>query len=89
MSSDTVGVFIRVTDETNKCIDRIIEKSSIIKDCKSKGHSIDRSVLARFGLLYLAQNLNLLVSKTDLLLAASKAVSTQELFLNAEERIKK
>lgn len=84
---NTTGIFIRVTDETNKSVERIIAKSQTIKILKSKGHSIDKSVLARFALLYVAQNIKLLSTKTDLLVAASKAESTEDLMSYAAKRI--
>lgn len=87
--SNTTGIFIRVTDETNKSLERIIEKSSIIKNLRTKGYSIDKSVLARFAFLYVTQNIKLLSTKHDLLIAASKADSTEELMLYAEKRIEK
>ena len=85
--SNTTGIFIRVTDNTNKSIDNIIESSTIINELKSKGYSIDKSVLARFALLFVTQNLKLLSSNTDLLIAASKAESTEELMTLTENRI--
>ncbi len=81
----TTGIFIRVTDKTNKSLDRFIDASPDITDLKSKGYSIDKSVLARFGLLYVTQNISLLSSNTDLLIAASKPESTEELMLIAEK----
>ena len=86
--NNTTGIFIRVTDETNKSFETIIDNSSIIKNLKTKGYSIDKSVLTRFGLLYVVQNLKLLSTNTDLLLAASKADSTEELMLYSAKRIK-
>ena len=87
--SNTTGIFIRVTDNTNKSVDRIIEKSPIIKDLKAKGYSIDKSVLARFAVLYIVQNPKLLSTKPDLLIAASKAEATEELMLIAEKEIQR
>ena len=84
---NTTGIFIRVTDETNKSVERIIEKSSTIKILKAKGHSIDKSVLARFALLYVTKNLKLLETNPDLLIAASKAESTEELMSISAMRI--
>ena len=84
--NNTTGIFIRVTDETNKSFETIIENSELIKNLKAKGYSIDKSVLARFALLYVTQNIRLLSTNTDLLIAASKAESTEELMLIAEKR---
>ena len=85
--SNTTGIFIRVTDKTNKSLEKIIEKSTLIKNLKAKGYSIDKSVLARFGLLYITGNIKLLSTNSDLLVAASKAESTEELMAYAEKRI--
>ncbi len=87
--SNTAGIFIRVTDGTNKSLERIIEKSTHITHLKAKGHSIDKSVLARFGMLYITANIKLLTTNRDLLVAASKAESTEELMIQAEKGINK
>jgi len=84
---NTTGIFIRVTDGTNKSVEKIIEKSILIKNLKTKGYSIDKSVLARFALLYISANIKLLSTNPDMLIAASKAESTEELMLYAEKRI--
>ena len=85
--SNTTGIFIRVTDETNKSLERFIDASPDITDLKAKGYSIDKSVLARFALLYVTQNISLLSSNTSLLIAASKPESTEELILIAEKEV--
>ncbi len=85
--SNTTGIFIRVTDETNKSLEKIIKKSTHITHLKAKGYSIDKSVLARFALLYIVRNIKLLSTNPDLLIAASKAESTEELMTYAEKRI--
>jgi len=73
-----------VTRNFNDSLNRIIEKSEEIINLKAKGHSVDKSVLGRFGDLLVCQNLGLLTKHPDLLLAASKIESSEKMILRIE-----
>lgn len=83
------GIFIRVTDDFNKSIDKIITKSSVVSDLIAKGYDVDKSVIGRFGYLLICQNLELLAKNPELLLAASKSVASEELLVNIAKEMKK
>jgi len=50
---------------------------------------IDKSVLGRFGFLFVSQHMELLTKNPDLLLAASKAESSEDLMCTIEKGVKK
>ena len=83
------GIFIRVTDDFNKSIDKIITKSSVVSDLIGKGYDVDKSVIGRFGYILVCQNLELLGKNPQLLLAASKSIAAGELLIKIERGIKK
>ncbi len=85
-SSKTSGLFVRITDDSHKSIEQIIEKSPTIADLKSRGYSIDKSVIARFGLAYVCNNLSVMGNNPEMLLAASKAESTHGYLVVAQKR---
>lgn len=76
MSNDDkeAGIFLKVTADFTKYLDKTLERL-VIKELKSKGYKIDRSVLGRFGLLLVNQDTELLGKYPDLLLAAATAQS--------------
>ena len=83
------GIFIRVTDDFNKSIDKIITKSSVVSDLIGKGYDVDKSVIGRFGYILVCKNLDLLGKNPELLLAASKSVASEELLVSIEKEMKK
>lgn len=89
MSSNTIGIFVRMTKKGNESVDRIIDTSQVCKNLRAKGHSICKSDIVRFGLLYVIQNLKLFEANPDLLIASSRAESTENLLLMTERRIEK
>lgn len=68
------GIFLKVTEDFTKYLDRTLERE-VVKELKSKGYKIDRSVIGRFGMLLVNQDTELLVKYPDLLLAAANAQS--------------
>jgi len=68
------GIFLKVTEDFTKYLDKTLERL-VVKELKSKGYKIDRSVLGRFGLLLVNQDTELLAKYPDLLLAAANAQS--------------
>jgi len=87
--SKSSGIFIRVTDDFNKSIDKIITKSSVVSDLIGKGYDVDKSVIGRFGYILVCQNLGLLAKNPELLLAASKSVASEELLVSIAKEMKK
>lgn len=82
MSSDNAGIFIRVKDNFNKTIDNLILESPIVAELKAKGYDIDKSVIGRFGFLFVCKNFDILGENLDLLLAASKIESSDKIMLH-------
>lgn len=69
------GIFLKVTEDFTKYLDSALERE-IVKELKSKGYKIDRSVIGRFGFLLVNQDTELLLKYPDLLLAAATAESS-------------
>lgn len=76
MSSDSkeVGIFLKVTEDFIKSLDKILE-TPVIQKLRNKGYKIDRSVIGRFGYLLVNQDPELLAKYPELLLAAATANS--------------
>lgn len=72
------GIFLKVTEDFTKYLDKTLE-SLVVKELKSKGYKIDRSVIGRFGFLLVNQDTELLLKYPDLLLAAATAESSTSL----------
>jgi len=61
----------------------------VASELKGKGYDIDKSVLGRFGYLLVCQNMELLAKNPDLLLAASKPESSEDLMITILNGVKK
>lgn len=83
------GIFIRVTDDFNKTLDKILSKSFAVAELKAKGYDIDKSVLGRFGYLLACKNFDILGEHLDILLAASKSESSEDLLKSIRKEMKK
>ncbi len=83
------GIFIRVTEDYNKTLNKLISKSSVVAELKAKGYDIDKSVIGRFGYLLTCKNFNILGEHLDLLLAASKAEPSEDLLAVLAKEVKK
>lgn len=68
------GIFLKVTEDFTKYLDKTLE-TIVVKELKSKGYKIDRSVIGRFGFLLVKQDPELLKKYPDLLLGAATAQS--------------
>lgn len=87
--SKSSGIFIRVTDDFNKTIDKLILKSPVVAELKAKGYDIDKSVIGRFGYLLATKNFDILGENLDLLLAASKTQACEDLIVSFAKGVKK
>ena len=83
------GIFIRITDEYNKTLDKLILKSPVVAELKTKGYDIDKSVIGRFGFLLTCKNFDILGEHLDLLLAASKIAASEDLLTIFAKEAKK
>jgi len=89
VNNKSSGIFIRVTEDFNKSLDKILKHSVLVAELKAKGYDIDKSVLGRFGYLYLAKHLELLAKNPDILLAASKSDASKDLIISIEKDLQK
>ena len=87
--SKNTSIIIQVTEDFNDSLNRMIANSGIISELKKQGYSIDKSVLGRFGILLVCQNLELLSKNPDLLLASQKIEASEKMLLSIEKRVKK
>lgn len=78
-NKESSGIFIRVTEDYNKTIAKLILKSPAVAELKAKGYDIDKSVIGRFGFLLVCKNFDILGENLDLLLAASKTQASEDL----------
>ena len=78
-NKESSGIFIRVTEDYNKTLTKLILKSPAVAELKTKGYDIDKSVIGRFGFLFVCKNFDILGENLDLLLAASKTQASDEL----------
>jgi len=85
----TKGIFIRVTEDYNKTLDKLILKSPVVAELKTKGYDIDKSVIGRFGYLLACKNFDILGEHLDLLLAASKTEASEDLLTVIAKEVKK
>ena len=83
------GIFIRVTEDYNKTLDKLILKSPVVAELKTKGYDIDKSVIGRFGFLLTCKNFDILGEHLDLLLAASKTQASEDLLTVFAKGVKK
>jgi len=60
----------------------------VTSNLRKKGNVIDRSVLGRFGYLLVCQNMELLSKNPNLLLAASKIESTEDIIKTIQKGVK-
>ena len=61
----------------------------MVSNLRKRGNVIDRSVLGRFGYLLVCQNLELLSKNPNLLLAASKIESTEDIIKTIEKGVRR
>ena len=83
------AIFIRVTEDYNKILDKLILKSPVVAELKTKGYDIDKSVIGRFAFLFVCKNFDILGVHLDLLLAASKIEASEDLLTLFTKKVKK
>lgn len=76
VSSDSkeAGIFLKVTEDFTKYLDKTLE-TLVVRELRSKGYRINKSVMGRFGFLLVNQDTELLKKYPELLLAAATAES--------------
>jgi len=80
----TCGIFVRVGEKFNDYFENMIKESTVPIELKTKGYSIDKSVIARFGILYICKNFEVLQKNPEILIAASKCKSSEDLLLSLQ-----